>query len=222
MPFPDAGLEVHSHQRLGEQIVAGPVAAVMIRCWRFDREIHEAELFVHGDLGPHAHISVRRPRVVFPRLAPVFSGTRNRVEPPDLLARPHVERAHEPLRVVVRRYRRAFSERRADDDDIADDGRRGVHANFSSLEIDLRADAFHDAHFQIEDAAVGERCDERAVFRIQLDETITGRHVDDAIVSSSVGPVRHAAPRQLPRRHGRALALAQAMCPVHFACRGIE
>jgi hypothetical protein len=83
VPLPHAGLQVDRDERLGKQIVAGTVPAVVVRCRRLDWEIYEAELLVDTDLRPHAHIAVDRPRVVFPGLVAVFARTRNRVEAPE-------------------------------------------------------------------------------------------------------------------------------------------
>ena len=62
----------------------------------------------------------------------------------------------------------------------------------------------------------------RAGLRVQLDELVAGRHVDDAVVALAVGPVRHAAARELPRRDRRALAFAQAVRPDHLAGLAVE
>ena len=79
-----------------------------------------------------------------------------------------------------------------------------------------------DADLQIDDAVGAEGSDHRAGLGVELDEAIAGRHIDDALVALAVGPIGHAAPRQLPRRDGGALALTQGMRPDHFAGFGIE
>ena len=194
------------------------MAAVEIRRRRFDRQVDEAELFVHGDLRPHADVAVDRPRVLLPRLVAELARTRNRVELPELLAGPHVEGAHQALGVVVRRDGRAFAERDADDHDVSGDDRRRVNADLAGLEIDLLVVAVDDAR------PSGRRCRLLpndvigcAGLRVQRDEPIAGRHVEDALVALAVGPVRHAAARQLPRRHGGALAFAHAVRPDQLA-----
>ena len=175
------------------------MAAVEVRRRRLDRQVREAELFVHADLRPHARVAVERPRVLFPRLVAEFAGARNRVEPPELLARAHVVRPHRALRVVVRRDRHAFSERRSDEHDVAGDDGRRVDADLAGLEVDLLVSPFDDTGLQIDDAARAERVDRLAGLRVERDEPVTGRHVQDALVAAAVGPVGDAAARELTR-----------------------
>src|SRR5262245_46709574 len=101
-PLPLPGPEVDAHQALGKQIVAGTMAAIEIRCRRFDRQVHEAELFVDADLGPDAGVAVGRPRFLFPRVVAELARARDGVKGPQQLAGPHVEGAYETLGVVVR------------------------------------------------------------------------------------------------------------------------
>ena len=58
----------------------------------------------------------------------------------------------------------AFLERRADDDDVVDDGRRRVQADLAGLEIDLLAVADDRADLQIDDAVLAERAISAPVF----------------------------------------------------------
>ena len=222
VPLALAGLQIDADQGVAEQIVAGPMAAVEVRRRIFDGQVYEARFFVDGDLRPNARVAVDRPRFVFPRVVAELAGLRNRVERPQELAGLHVERAHEPLRVVVRGDRCALAHRRADDHDVLHDGGRRVHADLAGFQIDLLALAFDGAELQIEDAALAEGRHERAVFRAQLDELIARRDVNHAIVALAVGPERHAASGQLPRRDGGALALAQAVRPHHLARPSVE
>src|SRR5262249_43269955 len=154
VPLALAGLQVYADQALGEEVVAGTMAAVEIGRRRFDRQIHQAEIFIDGDLRPHAGVPVYRPRLVLPRVVPEFAGARDRVERAHLLAGLHVERAHEPFAVVVRRDRRALAHRRADNDDVLDHGGGGVDTDLAGLEIDRLALALHDTELQIEDAGL--------------------------------------------------------------------
>src|SRR5262249_59945048 len=116
----------------------------------------------------------------------------------------------------------ASSHGRADDDDVLHYGRRRVDANLTRLEINRLAVAVRHAHLEIDDTVGAERADHRAGLRVELDESIPGRHINDAIVASPVGPVRHAATRELSRRHHGALALAQAVRPEHLTGLSIE
>ena len=59
--------------------------------------------------------------------------------------------------------------------------------------FDLVALAREHPCLLIDDAGFAEASDHRAGLRVQLDEAIAGRHVDDAVVASAVGPERDAA-----------------------------
>src|SRR5207247_10108001 len=134
------------------QIVAGTMAAVQIRRRILDRQIHEAELFVDGDLRPDARVSVDRPRFFFPGIVAELARARDRVEGPEELAGPRVPCADEPLRVVMGLDGEAFTERRADDDHVLRDGRCRVKADLTGLEIDLLALADNGADLHCDDA----------------------------------------------------------------------
>jgi hypothetical protein len=97
-----------------------------------------------------------------------------------------------------------------------------VHANLAALEIDLLALPFDDADLQVDDTVFTERFDGRTGLRVELDETISGRDVHDALVATTVGPVRHAPTRQLARRHGGTLTFAHAVHPDHLAGLAVE
>ena len=82
--------------------------------------------------------------------------------------------------------------------------------------------AEHRALLQIDDAVRAERADRRAVLRVERDQAVAGRDVEDAFVAAAVGPVRDAAARQLPRRDAGALSLAQAVRPDQLAGLAVE
>ena len=86
VPLALAGLQIDADEAVAEQVVAGTMAAVEIRCRILDRQIHEAELFVDRDLRPDAGVAVDRPRFLFPRVVAELAGPRNRVERPQQLA----------------------------------------------------------------------------------------------------------------------------------------
>ena len=46
MPLPLAGLQIHANQRFGEQIIAGPLPPVVIRCRSFYRKVNQSKLLV--------------------------------------------------------------------------------------------------------------------------------------------------------------------------------
>src|SRR5206468_7102657 len=97
VPFALARLQIDAHETVAEEVVAGTVAAVEIRRRILDGQIHEAKLFIDGDLRPHAGVAVDGPRFLLPRVVSEFTGTRNRVERPEQPAAADVPRAHEAL-----------------------------------------------------------------------------------------------------------------------------
>src|SRR5262249_3123346 len=156
--------------------------AVVVRRGIFNGQIHKPRLFVDSDLRPYARVAVDGPRVVLPRIVAELARARDGIPHPQELARPHVEGAHEALRVVVRHDRHAFLHRGADDHDILDDGRRRVDPDFAGYQIDGLTISVDHAVFQVEDAVLAERSDGLAGMRVQLDESIARRHKDDAVV----------------------------------------
>src|SRR5439155_26059554 len=156
VPLAHAGLHVDGHEALSIKIVARPMAAVIVRRRRFDWQIDEAKLRIGADMRPDADIAIDRPGIVLPGLVARLSRSGNRIEPPDLLAGPDVERAHQALGVVVAGDCRALLHGGADDHHVADHRRRGVDADLAGLEIDLLLGATHDADLEIDDAIVAE------------------------------------------------------------------
>ena len=122
----------------------------------------------------------------------------------------------------MRLDRHAFLEGRADDHDVLDDGRRRVEPDLAGLEIDLLALAEDRALLHVDDAAFAERRDHRAGLRVERDQAVAGRHVEDALVAFAVGPVRHAAAGQLARRDRGAVAFAVAVRPDQLAGPAVE
>ena len=196
--------------------------AVIVGRRRLHRQVDQAKILVDGDLRPDTGVAVDGPRLVLPRVVAELARTRNRVERPQQLARPHVERAHQALGVVVRGDRRAFPHGGADDRDVFHDRRGRVDADLTGFEIDLLAFSFHDAELQVEDAALAERRHQRAGSGVQLDHLIAGRDVDHALIALAVGPIRDPATRELPRRNRGAPALTEAVGPDHFARPAVE
>ncbi len=222
MPLAAAGPVVDGHQAFGEQVVPRPEPAVEIRTRGFHRQVCQTQLFVDTDLIPHADIAVVRPRLVLPRVVAEFARAGDGVKGPQAAARSHVEAADQALGVVVRLRRAALEHGRADHDDpVLGDRRRCVQADFTRLAIDLLALAEHDIVFQVNDAVPAERGDARAGLCVQGDQTVTGGDIQDALVAP-VGPVRHAASRQLARRRGGARAFAFRMHPQQLSGRRVE
>src|SRR5260221_171594 len=200
VPLALTGPQIDRDQTLAVEIGTRPVAAVIVRRRRLDREIDEAEILIDADLRPYAGVAVGSPRAVFPGLVSGFARARNRVEPPKLLAGLHVIGAHDALGVVVGGDGCAFAHRRADDRDIARDGGRRMPADLACLEIYLLVVAFDHADFEIADTVIAERRNHLACLGVELDEAIARRDVEDAFIAPAVGPIGHAAAGQLPWR----------------------
>ena len=223
VPLADAGLQVDGHEALREQVVAGTVAAVLVDGRRFNGQVDEAGFGVDRNLGPDADVAGPFPRTVLPRVVAELARAGNRVEAPQLLAGLHVERADQALGVRAVPVADPFEHRRADDDRVVHDRRRRVQTDFALLEIELLVLADDDADLQVDDTAGAERHDRHAGLRVQFDEPVAGRHVEDALVTAPVGPVGEAAARELAGRPARgALALVHAVHPLHLTGGGVE
>ena len=222
VPFALAGLQIDAHQAVSKQVVPRPVPAVKVRRGVFHGQVNQAELFINRDLRPHAGVAVDGPRLVLPGVVAELAGTGNRVERPEHFAALHVEGTDQALGVVVGPDRHAFLERRADDDDVLDDSRGRMEADLAGLQIDLLSLPEHRALLHVDDAAFAEGRNHRAVPGVEGDQAVAGRHVEDALVALAVGPVRHAAARQLARRDRGAVALAVAVRPDQFTGASVE
>jgi hypothetical protein len=97
-----------------------------------------------------------------------------------------------------------------------------MHADFTGLEIDRLAVAEDRASFQVHNTVGAEGGDHRAGLRVQRDQAIAGRDVEDPFVAAAVGPVRHAASRQLARRGRRALSFTVTVRPDQLAGLAVE
>ena len=81
--------------------------------------------------------------------------------------------------------------------------------------------ALVEISLQIEDAVIREGRHAIAGLRVERDQPIALRHVEDAFFFS-VGPVREPAPRKLSRRCRSARALVFTVHPLQLTRRGIE
>src|SRR2546430_1516078 len=93
MPFAFAGFEIDCDKGLAEKTVAQPVAAVFVDRRAFHSKVNQSGFRIGGDLRPDTVIAGPFPRPVFPAFVPEFTGIRNRVEAPELLARAGVKGA---------------------------------------------------------------------------------------------------------------------------------
>src|SRR5690349_19621880 len=97
-----------------------------------------------------------------------------------------------------------------------------MQASLTGFEIDRLANAAVHPGLEVDDAAFAERRDHLPGLRVERDQAITGRHVDHAVVTPAVGPVRHAAAGELTWRVRGTLAFTQAMRPDQLAGLRIE
>src|SRR5688572_25298267 len=139
------------------------------------------------------------------------------MEDPQALARARIEPTHVTLRHARARRIRARRVRGADDDDVLRHDRRRVQADL----VVQRIEALIDVLLEIDDALAAEALDAIARARIERDQLIAGRHVDDAFVVAAL-PVRKTAPRELARRNLTALAFVEPVDPQELARAGVE
>ena len=217
VPLALAGVEVDRHQALGEQVVAGPVAAVVVGRRGLDRQVRDAQLLVHGDLRPDPGVAGVDGRVVQPGLAPELARLRDGVEDPQALARPHVEAADVALRVAPAAGVAARAEGGAHDDHVPGDGGRGVQPDFARDRIDVLV----VVQLEVDDAVLAEAGDRPPGPGRQGDQPVARRDVQDALVAA-VAPVGQPASRQPPRRRLAARSLVEAVGPQQLARAGVE
>ena len=215
VPLPLAGLQIDRDDALAEQVVAGPMTAIVVAGRRLDRQIRHPQFFIDGDLSPDAGVAGVRPRIVQPGIVAELARPRNRVEDPQPLARLDVESADVALFVALAARHAAGQVRGADDDGVPGDDRCGVQTN-------LAGDEVHDlivVLLQIDDAVLAEARDRNAGLGIERDQPIAGRDVENPLVAA-VGPVRQAAAGELAGRRLAARAFALAVHPHLLAgCR---
>ena len=96
------------------------------------------------------------------------------------------------------------------------------------MQPDLAGDEIHllvVVFLEIDDAVGAEARDDRAGLRVQRDQPVARRDVQDPRIVSRgrrARPVRQPAARQLSRRGGAARAFVLAVHPPHLAGRGVE
>ena len=133
VPDAFAGPGVETDQALGEQVVTGPVSAVVVvgRCG--ERQVDVAQLLVGARPGPHVRVAGVLPRCTVliragePGLVARLALLGHRVEKPELLAGPDVEPPDIAGRHLLASRHRLVDEvghGRADDHDVVDDQRR--------------------------------------------------------------------------------------------------
>src|SRR5215469_7365666 len=159
---------------------------------QLDRKIDEIELFVGGDLSPHASVAGVGPGIVQPAFDAEFAGLGNGVEDPQTFSAADVVAADVPFDVLETLRHTAGAVGGADDDDVVGDHRSGVQADVGAEGIDLLVVVV----FQIDRTAFAEACDRDAGFRVQGNQAIAGRDVENALFTI-VGPIGEAAAGEL-------------------------
>src|ERR1700693_1997476 len=91
MPLALAGVEIDRDQALAEQSVTRPMASVVVTRRQLHGQVHHIEIFIHGNLPPHAGIAGVGPGILLPGVEPEFAGLGDRMENPEAFARAHVE-----------------------------------------------------------------------------------------------------------------------------------
>ena len=214
VPDPLARADVQADQRVAEQVVAVPVAAVVVVGRRAEGQVHVAQLLVGAHQRPHVGVADGLPRVVLPRLVTDLAGAGHGPEGPEPLAGADVEAAH-----VADGHGLANGEaqhRGPDHDDVADDHRRrGV-----TVEPAVR-DGPAEALGEIDRALGAEALDGPAGLRVERDhERVTGQH-DDPLVGP-VAPVGDAAVEPpVVRRHSE-LVGARVEDPLRLPGRRVD
>src|SRR5262245_8124039 len=108
------------------------------------------------------------------------------MEDPEPFAGANIETPNVPFIILETPRRRSFAERGADDDDIAADDRRALESDLTCHEV--RENRLIDVRLEIDDAVRSKARNGRAGFRIERDQTIAWRDVEDSFLSP-VGPI---------------------------------
>ena len=212
VPLARSGTQVDAHQGLAEEVVSRPVAPVEVVRRGLHREVDQPQLLVDRDLRPHARVAVLGRGAVQPRVVAELARRGDRVKDPEALARAHVERPYVSLVVLVGLGREALPERGADEHDVLRHHRGRLQADLAGHQIDVLI----DLALQVHGAVLSEAGDGHAVLRVERDQAVAGRHVEDPLLRA-VGPVGEAAPGELARRVGGAGSLVLAVRPEQLA-----
>jgi hypothetical protein len=218
VPLALAGLDVHRDDAFAEQVIARAIDAHLVAGRQLDTQIGQAQFLVGADLRPVAGVAgILGAAGLEPGVVTELALQRDGVEDPKPLARLHVEAAHIALGVLAHLGGVAGGMRRADNDDIARDGGRGVQPDIGAVEIQVLVVIL----LEIDDAIGAEAGVHVAGRRIQRHHPVADGDIDDPL-HCAVGPIADAAPRKLARRIGGAGAFVHAVDPDQFAIGGID
>ena len=217
VPQPVAGVDVHGDDGVREEVVAVPVAAVVVVGRHLGRQVDDAELEIRADLPPDSGVAGVAPRVVQPTVVAEFVRARDRVEDPLAGAGVGVEAADVPLGVPHRARRAPGDVRRADDDRVAGHERGGVQPDLAGQRIDLLIHVLH----QVDDAVLAKARETLARPGVQADQPVARRDVEDLAVAAVVA-IGQPAAGPAPRRHRGPLPLVEPVHPEQLAGPGVH
>ena len=100
MPHAAARVGIQAHERLGEEVVALSMSAVVVVAGCADGEIQQTAPLVHGERRPHVRMSGVRRGSVLPRLVAELTFLWDEIELPYELARTNVKRLHHSGRIL--------------------------------------------------------------------------------------------------------------------------
>src|SRR5262245_3901752 len=156
VPFAHTRLQIDRDKTLGEQVVTGPVGAVLVNRRSFNRKISHTKFGIGCDLRPDPRVACPLPRSIFPSVVAKLPRSWNCIEAPDLLSGLGVECSDQPLSVRAVTIAQTFGHRRTDENGVTDNCCCRMEADFSLLEINLFVLADEHAFFQIDDAVFSE------------------------------------------------------------------
>ena len=213
VPLALAGLQIDADEALGEQVVAGPVAAVEVRRRRLDRQVDEAELLVDGDLRPDAGVAVDA-HESFSHVSLPNSPGRGIVlnVQSSLPVRTSNARTSPLVLLCVLTVAPSRNDEPTITTSLAIAGVECTPISPVSRSICWPLPNTTPT-FRSTMPSVPNELISAPVLRVERDQAIAGRDVEDALVAAAVGPVRDAAARQLPRRDAGALALRAGCAP---------
>ena len=188
VPLQLAGQRVERDGRVAEQVVAGPIAAVVVHARTADRHVDEAALLIDGQRErPDVVAGAILPAVVAPGVVTDFAGPRDGVEVPQLLARARVVGVHVALLALARRQMRA---------DVSLAGAEEIGPHQHDVPVDHRHAGV--GNLEIDVAALAERRVQCAGVGAQRDQLSQAREEDARRQLAVAGPVRDAAERGEP------------------------
>ena len=211
VPDPLPGGRIQRNQALGEEVLAWPVAAVVVACAQLDGQVDVPQRGVGAQRGPHGGVARVRPGIVFPGVVSVLAGLGDGVEGPAKLARDRVEAAHVAGGHLGGGGRTTGGQGRADHDNPVHDDRRRTGPDWRAHQVQVAA----QAEAQVDHAVVPEARDRSPRSGIQRDQMEARRHHEDARPRVRRRPVGDA-PARIPSR-GRAVPFVHAVGPQGLA-----